>query len=578
MNEFNNLLQNGIETSEILNPQSTFIMTGYWWGRGNLNRNSISKLTYDQQVDRIITQCKKLRINYYFVEYPAFAQKGMYQLAINLKIQFMINTLDKFPGLKVIMIDTDLNILQFPVLFEMDADCFFINWNSADTNCFNPYELLLPGGIMGFSNSHNAKTMLKLFNTHLMKNKDYAEDKLFSGFITRKLLMTYLRCVWLPYNYMYMYSHHTYVPHVGYTKILSLEKELQYEGGHYKPEDIVIEHADFETGALDDVFDQRVTKNRFPPRHEIEMGTKLRCFDVQFDNYLNYNMTRKQCQHVYKDTLDLVSEGVIKNKSIIYIKPSSEKYLANLILNKDTNVNTHTNVVFLTLCDDTVPPNVVSAFKKRCIALELNYIIYTLKDLYKVSHPILISSVIKKYNTNVVYIDIYTQIKKKPILFNAKNMDFMTINLDNTNIDKKCSDIRILHTLNDKCYFFANNRPTLDFINIWNMYNKVSIYQHKYLEYAFNISMSINKLRCYWLPREYLNGTILHYPKHKGYYFNTYPDKYYQHKIQYTTKHLQQCGNKPALKNGDPQPTHYHGSGVHGTTFHNTYGKLFLQF
>ena len=59
-------LDNGIIQSEILNNKSKFIMSGYWWGRGNVNKNSIHKYTYDQQVDRLVSQCKALKINSLF--------------------------------------------------------------------------------------------------------------------------------------------------------------------------------------------------------------------------------------------------------------------------------------------------------------------------------------------------------------------------------------------------------------------------------------------------------------------------------------------------------------------------------
>lgn len=568
-------LDNGIERTEILNSKSKFIVCGYWWGRGNINKNSVHKLTYDQQVDRLVSQCKKLNINYYFVEYPIFATKGMYMRALNLKIQFIINSLNKFPNLTVITMDTDLNILKYPIIFEMDVDCFFINWNMFDTHCFNPYQIILPGGIMGFANSYNAKVMLKMFNKHLLKHPDYAEDKMFSQFITSKLLTTYLRCVWLPLNYMYMYQNHKYTPYVGYTQVVNLKQELSNTSEPYTPKDIVIEHIDFETGALDDVYSQRVTKNRFPRTHYKEMGKKLRCLDIQFINYLNYNTTIQQCKHNYKDTLDLVKEHRIKNELITFISKNELSTLNKQIINIDkTNFQSTNHVVIITLCDNTIPPKVVDSFKNNCIKLHLNFIIIYVKNIQEISLPQIIYQSLLQYKINVTYINIYTQIKKYPELINVKNMDFMTINLDYTHLpNKKCADIRVLQTVNNSILFFAYNHVILDFLSIWNTHNKISNYQYKYLEYSFNISMSINKLRCYWTPREYFNGAILHYPKSTDLSL-LYPNK----NIKYTTNHLRQCGNKPPLKYDNPLPTHFHGSGVHGTTFHNKYGKLFLQF
>lgn len=572
-------LKNGIVQSEMLNKDSKFIMSGYWWGRGNVNKNSIHKYTYEQQVNRLVKQCKSLKINYYFVEYPVFSQKGMYQMAINLKIQFMINTLNEFPNHTVVMIDTDLSILQYPSIFDMDADCFFINWNAGDTSCLNPFQIELPGGIMGFSNSFNAKTMLNMFNKYLLKHSNLAEDKLFSEFITRNLLNTYLRCVWLPYNYMYMYENHKYTPFVGYTKIVSLKEELK--DSEYKPSDIIIAHEDFETGALDDVFAQRVSKNRFPSWHYKRMGEKLRCLSVKFYNYLNYNTTKTQCKHLYKDTLSLVKDKAVKNKLIKFIDKKDLNDMQKNIDDFESNL-INNGVLLLTICEKGVHSECVDKFKSSCEKYKLNYVIIYTKKNKDISQPILIYKTLLKYKRNVVFIDIYTNIKKYPELFTVKNIDFMAINLDSTNLNqKKCSDIRVLKLLNDKLYFFAYNHVVLDFLSIWNEFNNNDGFQHKYLEYAFNKSMSINKLRCYWFPTDYISGDggILHYPKkYLGNYFSTkYPDKYSDKKSFYFTKNIEQCGTKPALNNDVPLPTHYHGS-VHGTTYHNLYGKYFLQF
>ena len=149
----------------------------------------------------------------------------------------------------------------------------------------------------------------------------------------------------------------------------------------------------------------------------------------------------------------------------------------------------------------------------------------------------------------------------------------MTINLDNNKITDKsplCSDIRVLKTVNDNLYFFAYNPVVLQFLCIWNELNTNLNFQHKTLEYAFNISISINKLRCYWLGKEYLEGPILKLHELSL----TYPNE----KTKKLTKQLAQCGLKPAKRDdGEPRKTHHYGS-KNGTSYHNKYGHLFLEF
>ena len=575
--EYLRYLEGGIVQTEILNEKSTFMICSYWWGVGNINKNSVKGLTYDQQVDRLISQCKKLKINYYFVRYPVFEQKGFYQIALGLKGEFIMKCLNEIPKYKIIYIDTDLQILQYPHLFDIDADCYFLNWNEYDMDCYNPYQIELPGGILGFANTYNSKALLKILNAYMIKNLHLAEDKSFSGIISRHFMGTYLRCVWLPFNYMYMFEKHKYDPSIGkYTHIADYKEELK--DSEYSLNDLVMVHEDFETGALDDLFLQRVgTTSRWPPNAYRQFGEKLRCIkDVQYHNFMNFNMNKNQIKHMMIDFNERKLNGYYKNKYITRFKkkmPKCKLYAKNI-----DNIDSK-RYIMVSLCDKTTPKLIIHKFKQRCDKLGIDYLIYNSEELSynKINKPMSFDHILRKYKKNIVYMDIHNKIKRNPSIFNVKNMDFMTINLNNTNINSKvCSDIRILKTLNDNLYYFAYNNVVLDFMDIWKEYNKYLKYQHKGLEYAFNISLAINKMRCYWLPREYLLGPIIKYDrKYKMIFFN---DKYSKkdEKTRLLTNRLRQCGLKPPLKDGEPLKTHYYGS-IKGNIYHNKYGKLFLE-
>jgi hypothetical protein len=572
--KYKSYLEGGIVQTEILNPKSTFMICSYWWGLGRVNKNSTKGLTYDKQVERLIEQCRKSKVNYYFVRYPVFEQKGMYQTALGLKGEFIMKCLDELPKYKVIYIDTDLQILRYPHLFDIDADCYFLNWNEYDTECYNPYQVELPGGILGFANTYNSKALLSILNKYMIKNLHLAEDKSFSGIISRHFMNTYLRCVWLPYNYMYMFSKHKYDPSIGkYTHIANYKEELK--GENYKYEDLVMVHEDFETGALDDVFAQRVGKvSRWPPNAYRQFGEKLRCIDdVKFNNYMDFNMNKKQLRHLRVDFKEKQQNKYYKNK---YITKLSKKSLKCKLYSK--LIKGDSRYIVVSLCDNNTSKITLNMFKKNCEKIGVDYVIYNSGEnsYNKVNKPVLFNYVLGKYKRNIAYIDINTKIKRDPKLFNVKNMDFMTINLDNTNIKSSvCSDMRILKTLNDNLYFFAYNSVVLDFMNIWLEYNKYMKYQHKSLEYAFNVSLAINKMRCYWLPREYVLGPIMKYSSKSLFFNNKYSEK--DSKIRKLTRDLRQCGIKPALKDGDVLRTHHYGS-LHGSIYHNKYGKLFLEF
>lgn len=93
----------------IINPESNFVVVTYWWGKGNLNRNtqkpcpedlgpketpSTPPVRYEVMINRWIDMCKKVGCNYLVEEFPEFAKPGMYQHAINAKPLFIKAALD----------------------------------------------------------------------------------------------------------------------------------------------------------------------------------------------------------------------------------------------------------------------------------------------------------------------------------------------------------------------------------------------------------------------------------------------------------------------------------------------------
>jgi hypothetical protein len=569
MTDYTKYLENGIEQSEMLNPDSNYVIVSYFWGRGNVNKNSIRKLTYDQQVDRLIGNCRKLKLNYCFIEYPIFAETKQYQLAIGLKGVFIAKCLEKF-GKTVVYIDTDLQIVKTPTIFDIDADVFFLNWNEYQLNCYNPYQVELPGGIMAFGNTFGAKALLKILNDYMLKHLHLVEDKSFSGIVSRHMMNTYLRCVWIPANYLYMYTTHEYDEKTGtYSHIATLKQDVK-ETGEYKEKDIVFIHEDLETADLGDVYKQRISKNRWPKNFYNQIGEKLRCEQIKYLNYTDFNMNKEQLNHYQTDLKLKEKEGIIKNVTI----PKLQKL--NTKINKHYQSINDMGPIIVSLYDETTSSETVELFISNCVKFNLNYVVYHTKDKSKINKPILFHKLLTKYKTNICYLDINYKIKKQPVLFNVKNIDFMTVNLDNTSIDGYlCSDIRILRTINDNLYFFAYNKVCLQFLQIWAGFNTKLKYQHKNLEYAFNVSVAINKLRCFWFPKDYILGPILSFPKElKSTLFN---NSYSNSKHRTLTKSLQQCGLKPKLNDGEPVRAHYHGS-VNGSIYHNRYGKLFLEF
>lgn len=567
--KYTDYLNDGIDQMEIFDPDNKFILVTYFWGQNNVNKNSTKNLTYGAQIDRMIEDCRRLKINYCFTEYPIFVKTKQYQLAIGLKGVFISNCIERF-NKTVVYIDSDLQIVQYPHIFDIDADCFFLNWNEYQLNCYNPYQVELPGGIMAFGNTFGGKALLKILNEYMLKHLHLVEDKSFSGIISRHMMNTYLRCVWIPANYLYMFYTHEYDEALGqYTYVATLEEDLK-ETADYKKKDIVFIHEDMETASLGNVYKQRISKNRWPQDFYKKMGAKLRCELVKYNNYIDFNLTKSQLKHYQADFKMKEKEGVIVNLAI----PTLPK-INTQVIKKFSNTN-NTNGPILVSLYDSNSRDAVEHFIQGCERFQLNYVIYQTKKVGNVDKPVLFHNILKKYKKNICYLDINYKIKKDPLFFKVKNIDFMTINLDDTSVEGYiCSDVRILRTLNDNLYFFAYNNVVLQFLQIWASFNKNKKYQHKNLEFAFNKSLAVNKMRCYWFPKDYVVGPTLTFSKEfKSSFFNT---SYNNLKIRQFTKSIQQCSVKPSLKDGEPVRAHNYGS-VHGTKYHNMYGKLFLEF
>lgn len=548
-----NLLKdvNKVEYSEILNFDSTFILSSYYWGKDRINENSVDKLTYQDQIDRLIDHCREHKVNYYFVRYPIFEQKGMYITALSLKSQFILNTLDKFPEYKVINIDSDFSLLQYPHIFDTDADCFFINWYYLNS-CFAPFNLELPGGVLGFANTHNARVILNILNNYILKNSNLAEDKTFSGIFTRGFLNLYARCVWLPYNYMYMFKNHEYDQENNeYTHIASYADELK--DNIYKKKDLVIVHRDMETYELLNIRGKRVgTKSIWPPNFYRQQGEKLRCLkNVTFNNYVNYGFNKKQMAHFAPDLIEWSYDNRYRNMLLPKIEFVNERLYSEKDLSNDKNF------IVISISDNI---DKIHAFKKNCNKHQINYVIFKNNEK-STSKAHLFYKVLQKYKKNIVYININYKLRDFSD-FSTKNMDFMTNNTNNNNVQhiKICYDPRVLKISNDNLYYFAYNPLVLNFLQIWASFNKNLKYQDKNLEYAFNKSLSVNKLRCFWL-----NKTL-------GDVNKLYPND----KFKKFTTSIQQCGIKPALTtDGNPLQTHFSGS-KQGKNGRNKYAKLFL--
>ena len=116
---------------------------------------------------------------------------------------------------------------------------------------------------------------------------------------------------------------------------------------------------------------------------------------------------------------------------------------------------------------------------------------------------------------------------------------------------------------------------------LWIKNNTQSLYRngysHKALEYVFNKSLLILKLRCTWLPVGYCKSKGLYAGKDEDVFIHTTADRdfddYSQHIaaklkiIQKQRQEIEQCSIQRQLDGGDPLPSHFKRSKGSGKRF-----------
>jgi hypothetical protein len=171
----------------IINEDSGFVVVTYWWGRGNLNKNTqrpcpedrdelmeeegikdymlkdlkkrkpdatvsdldpvevleelkaVAKIykikwkdpmKFEEMIGEWEDACRKHKCNFLAEEYPEFAVKGGYQHAINFKPYFIELALNACYPRGVLYIDGDMKVKLYPAIFDMKGvDYMARGWN-----------------------------------------------------------------------------------------------------------------------------------------------------------------------------------------------------------------------------------------------------------------------------------------------------------------------------------------------------------------------------------------------------------------------------------------------------------------
>lgn len=284
-------LKSIIENSEmepvIINPDSEFVVVTYWWGRGNTNMNTqkpcqdemeegdqveVSAIQYQEMIEDWKQSCIAANCNYLVQEYPEFAVKGGYQMAINAKPMFIKKALESCEGRGVVYIDGDMTVNRYPHIFDTkNVDFMARGWNidprankfylsKNRTIVFDPTTFETSGGIMFFGATLNSKKLLDMWSKWSEKEvfKGKADDRIISMLIKAKSLQISMNILQLPVEYLWLTDKYSPVN----------ERAKYMKEVHYNQSDIMFEHPACLTSE-EKAVEQGAASNRQPKYYDI---------------------------------------------------------------------------------------------------------------------------------------------------------------------------------------------------------------------------------------------------------------------------------------------------------------------
>lgn len=172
-------------------------------------------ITYEAMAEGWETICRTQGCNYLAIEYPEFAQRGGYQMAINAKPFFIKKALELCTGRNVVYIDTDVYLRIYPKIFDLPNIDFMArgwsvdprsSWSQQESIEVDPYNFETSGGIMFFAQTEQAISLLDTWaqQSKVFSQDGKADDRILSMvFNARKYLLS-MRFIQLPVEYLWL--------------------------------------------------------------------------------------------------------------------------------------------------------------------------------------------------------------------------------------------------------------------------------------------------------------------------------------------------------------------------------------
>jgi len=313
---------------KIVNEASKFVVVTYWWGRGNLNKNTqrpcpedakpgdkleLEPIKFEEMIESWESACKKHKCNFLAEEYPEFAVKGGYQHAINFKPHFIELALKACTPRGVLYIDGDMKIRLYPAICDTEGvDYMARGWNTDPrpgdwkTNgkyCFDPYVFEMSGGTMFFGNTSHGQALLKFWQKETKKYPGKADDRILSLAIMRNSLLTELSTIQLPIEYLWL--------------------DMDYDDYLTKKEDytqklVTISHPECLTGE-DRAATEGASSNRYPRGYDRAVSDLLNCDWEEVYEFIHFD--DKKMMGPFKPYF-----AWLEKKGVVDVIPFSKKY------------------------------------------------------------------------------------------------------------------------------------------------------------------------------------------------------------------------------------------------------------
>lgn len=181
----------------------------------NIKLRYRNPVKFETMIDNWEKTCKQYNCNYLTIEYSEFTKPGGYQLAINAKPMFIKKALTLCKGRSIVYIDGDMFIRQYPKIFDIDnVDFMSRGWwidprsneNMKETISYDPYIFETSGGIMYFSQSHEASRLIDAWieESNKERNTGKADDRILSLIFNTKKYLLNVNVIQLPIEYLWL--------------------------------------------------------------------------------------------------------------------------------------------------------------------------------------------------------------------------------------------------------------------------------------------------------------------------------------------------------------------------------------